>query len=235
MSRERQTTDCIVHELHCKRSQAPLWTSCDSMRILPHNKPLPNVTVCHRKHMEFASKFISVSFQQDIFPDPQALNQILPFPRQSSTNHFCSLSKGQFLPSLLVLAKLLVSISCTTPMCELCHDITVIPMRYCSSATAFRPLIPLIDSPCCMHSCTSMPDKAPGWADIPEKDMKAFSMMSCRWHSLIAVYSLKLTSFTLLIAPHPTPLPYLMVGRHLLPCCFVIPNLQLSLPCLPVV
>lgn len=113
MSWEGQTTDFIVHELHCKRSRAPLWTSCDSMRILLHDKPPPNVTLCHRKHMEFASKFINVSFQQDIFADPQALNQILPFPRQSSMHCCCSLTKGQFLPSLPVLAELPISISCT--------------------------------------------------------------------------------------------------------------------------
>lgn len=119
-------------------------------------------------------------------------------------------------------------------MCELCCDITVITMRYCNSATAFRPLIPPIDSPFCMHACTSMPDKAPSWAVVPEKDRRAFSIMPSCWHFLIAVYSLQLTSFTLFIAPHPTPLPYLIADRHLPPCCFVIPDLQLSLPCLPV-
>lgn len=174
MAWERQTTDFIVHELHCKRSRAPLWTSCDSMRILLHDKPPPNVTLCHRKHMEFASKFINVSFQQDIFADPQALNQILPFPRQSSMHCCCSLTKGQFLPSLPVLAELPISISCTTPMRELCHDIKVIPTRYWSSTTAFRPLIAPVDSSCSMCSCTSTSDKAPGWADVPEKDMRAF-------------------------------------------------------------
>lgn len=125
-----------------------------------------------------------------------------------------------------------VSISCSTLMCELCHDITVIPMRYCSSETAFRPLTHLEGSLCYMHLFTSTSDKAPSWADVPGKDMRGFSIMPYHWHSLVAVYSLlELTSLTLfcLLQHIPHPLPYLTVGRHLSPCCFVIPNLQLSL------
>lgn len=71
---------------------------------------------------------------------------------------------------------------------------------------------------------------------MSREDMRAFSIVPCHWHSLLLSIHLSWPlSPCSVYYPHPTPLPYLTVGCHLSLCCFVIPNLQLSLPFLSVI